>query len=96
MQNYLISWVFGVKRSFEQRSEANGYCRSNLAVAKDCFDDLVAEIRGNNSTIRYKDLIRYQNIVRDYIFDVKPIAEHLERQRNPNYLIFSGHRSHGV
>ncbi len=95
-KEYLVSWVFSTKQSFEKKSEADGYCRANLVVAKLCFDSLVNNIQGNHTKPQYKDLMRYHELVRDFIHDLKPIAEYLERQKNPTYTFFHGHKSYSV
>ena len=92
----MVAWVFGAKRSFAKKSEADGYCRANLVVAKQCFDRLVGEIRGSNARVRFADLMRYEKILRDYVFDLKPVAEYLERQKNADYVFFRGAKSYHV
>lgn len=93
---YLIEWCFGRSRIFQSESEVNAHCRVNLVVASACFNRLLAEIRGKNSRAKYKDAVRFKEIIRGYVFDLKPIAEYLEQKKDPNYVFLDGGRNYGV
>jgi len=95
-QSYLVGWVFGTKRTFNKKSEADGYCRANLLVANRCFKDLLVQMRGGRVKITSKSLQNYSEIVRSYVFDLKPVAEHLERQKDKDYVLFVGWQNYGV
>ena len=93
---YLVSWCFRKTRFFNRASELNAYCRVNLIVFDKCFDALLKGARGANSQITQSDFVRYNDIFSDYIFDIHLIAEHLEKQIDPNYIMFRGVKSRHV
>ncbi len=93
---YLINSCFGKTRTLNNKDEANAYCRTHLVVAIKSFDELLKELRGNNQSVSHSNLRRYSEVVRDYVYDLKPIAEHLEKRKDPNYVFFSGAKSYHI
>lgn len=95
-EQYLVDGCFGKARALEKLSEVNAYCRTHLTVAGRSFDELLKELRRTSHKISHTILKRYADIVTDYIFDLRGIAEHLERQKDPTYSFLRGEKNYGV
>jgi hypothetical protein len=57
---------------------------------------LLKDLRRPSQKISYTLLKRYTEIITDYLSDLKAIAEHLERQKHPDYTFFRGGKNYGV
>lgn len=95
-EKYLLDGCFAKSRIFKTDAEVNAYCRVHLYVAVLQFQALLKDMTDDNGKIPNKNIKRYATIIREYIFDLKDIAEHLERQKDKDYVFFSGSKSYGV
>jgi len=95
-EEYLVDRCFAKTRALKTPSEVNSYCRPHLAAAINSFDELLKTMRGKSQKVSHATLKRCADIVTDYIFDLKEIAEHLERQKDPKYSFFKGGKNYGV
>jgi hypothetical protein len=93
---YVISTAYGKPRALRKDSEIAAYCRVHLQLATRQFGILIDEIKGANGKVPIASLRRYSEIVRDYLFDLLPIAEFLERRKDDRYEFFRGGKSYGV
>jgi hypothetical protein len=93
---YLVSTCFEKPRVLKNDAEVNAYCRVHLAVAIKSLENLIKQIRGNNGKINHTSLRKYSEAIRDYLFDLRPLVEHLERRKDPSYEFFSGGKNYSV
>jgi hypothetical protein len=92
---YLAGICFGKIHALEGDAAVNAYCRVHLAIAADCFSELAAGLV-KRSARKSKGLKRNAEIIRNYLFDLKGIAEHLEQRKNPGYQFLSGAKNDNV
>lgn len=95
-EKYLVDGCFAKSRIFKADSEVNAYCRVHLYVAAKQFKALLKDMKDVDGGISNKTIRKYSTIIREYIFDLKGIAEHLEGQKDKSYEFFSGSKSYGV
>lgn len=93
---YIISTAYGKPRSLRKDSEVAAYCRVHLQLATKQFEILINGLKRKNGKVPIASLRRYSEIVSDYLFDLLPIAEFLERRKDANYEFFRGGKSYGV
>lgn len=93
---YLVSNCYNRFRWFATDAEASAYCRVNLYIATRQFEKLSKEMINAKGVITHQKLKQYKAIIRDYIFDLKPIAEHLERRKKKEYNFFTGQKNYGL
>jgi len=93
---YLVSTCFGKSRIFQKDCEAMAFCRAHLAIAVERFELLIKEMKGDQSSLSFQTLIRNKETIRDYLFDLKNIAEFLEKKKNPSYSFFEGWKAYGI
>jgi hypothetical protein len=91
--DYLVRTCFQKDPAPSNRAESNAYCRAHLSIAVEMFKLVVENLRAGKISIDVS-VVNRADIIRDYIFDVKVIAEYLERQKNPSYQFFIGGKSH--
>lgn len=92
---YLISECFK-HPGLEADSVITAYCRINLYIATRQFEKVTKEMMNTKGVITYQKLKKYKSTIRDYIFDLKPIVEYLERKKNINYNFFNGQKYYGL
>lgn len=95
-EQYLVSGCFSRTKTFKNSAESNAFCRAHLAVAAQEFEKLLQEMRGKNKNVSPSTFKQYSNIIRDYIFDLRTIVEHLEIQKDKNYSFFKGAKNYHV
>lgn len=93
---YLISGCFERPRNLRNSAEVNAYCKVHLVVAIQTFEKLLKQIRGEKSVLTQGSLQKYAEVIRDYLFDLRPLVETLERRRDPTYEFFGGGKNYGV
>ncbi|WP_428384406.1 hypothetical protein [Nevskia ramosa] len=93
---YLVSVAFQKPKRFGSDAEVAAYCRVHLCVAILQLEKVVTQMRQGKSTVSAHSLRRYKLLLRDYLHDLKPIAEYLERRKNKNYAFFEGAKFYGV
>lgn len=87
---YLLSSCFGRPRVLRTDAEVNAFCRAHLSLAIIEFEALLKIIRGKETTISYRKARQFKDHLWDYLFDLRPIAEHLEKKRDATYEFFNG------
>ena len=95
-EEYIVSTCYNHTGSFLSDTQSIAYCRINLFIAVQQFEKLVKEMRQDKAVISYNKLLQYKSTIRDYIFDLKPIVEHLERKKDKTYEFFSGQKYYGL
>src|SRR4051812_21340812 len=91
---YLTSEVFRKPGRFHQDVELVGNFRAHLEVALSQFERLAAELRRKTGAVTPFGLRLYGNVILEYLHDLRPIIERLERHRDPGYEFFSGERNY--
>ncbi len=86
---YLVSWVFRKPKAFNTHSEIAGYCRAHLVVALDQLKKLITKMRAGRPQVTEMQLRKYQPYLTDYLFDLRLIAQTLERRKDSTYEFFS-------
>lgn len=95
-EEYYISSVFGKPKILKTKSEIDAYCRSHLVIADRCFDKLLNTMKDGKGKITSNIAQQYRDVLVPYIFDLRPIAEYLEKQKDPNYVFLRGDGSSHV
>lgn len=93
---YIVATAYGKPRSLCKDVEVAAYCRVHLQLATQQFEKLIKELKGANGIVPMTNLRRFSEIVRDYLFDLLPIVEFLERRKDASYEFFRGGKSYGV
>lgn len=94
-EEFLIQHCFSRKSTFT-KNEARQFCRAHLIVADKLFDLLLSDMKGGGSVISRKEISKHKEIIKNYIFDLKMIAEWLERQKDPKYIFLNGQKTYGL
>lgn len=92
-EDYLVEKVFRKPRKFASTDDATAFARANLILADEWMKELVVEMKGASSRITYGALNKYQHVIQDGLFGMKPIIEHLERRKDPGYKFFEGRKN---
>ena len=95
-EKYKMQWVFRRPTNFGRKTDVLMYCRMHLIVALDQLKGLVNEMREGKSKVSAKAMRKYEPYLSDYIFDLRLIAQTLERHkdRNDSYLFFRGSKGY--
>lgn len=94
---YLASVCFRKEKDFSSEAEFLAFCRINLAVCLKQFENLTSGIYDETTKkISWKALKNNSSIIRDYLHDIRPIAEYIERKKDPTYSFFEGGKNYGV
>lgn len=94
--DYIVSTCYNRTGWFKSETQVAAYCRINLLIATQQFEKLAKEMGNDKGVISHPKFKQYESIIRDYIFDLKPIAEYLERKKDNNYQFFSGQKYYGL
>lgn len=95
-QNQLAEQVFRRSPMFKDDKAIIPYLRYQLRVALNELTDLDHEIRGqNNGSITFETILRYGNIIRDYLFDLREILVILQRNVT-GWSFFNGMKNSSV
>ncbi|KPA14933.1 hypothetical protein MHK_004860 [Candidatus Magnetomorum sp. HK-1] len=90
---FVIDCVYSDKL-LKTDDEIRSYCKVQLSLASYCFNKLRDIIINDQKSFNYYSIIKYKNIITDYIFDLKPIVEYLEQKEDPKYIFFSGGKNY--
>ncbi len=88
--SYLVGQVFQNVRTLQKESQLNQYLKTNLFIAVEAFDDLIALIERKEKAISARIVTKYHELIWEFIFDLKPFVELLERKKNKNFQFFRG------
>lgn len=95
-EDYLIEQCFSRKSVFKNQMEVNAYCRANLILANRFLEALLKEMKSGKKTVSFYKFLEFKEILRDFLFDLKAIAEALEIQKNHAYTFFQGRKNYGT
>lgn len=88
--------MYGKPRPLRKDVEIAAYCRVHLQIAVQQFEQLICTMKSNKGKVSNTVLRTYSETVRDYLFDLQPIVEFLERKKDGKYEFFRGRKSYGV
>ncbi|MBZ0244457.1 MAG: hypothetical protein K8H85_00775 [Cyclobacteriaceae bacterium] len=88
--SYLVGNIFRELRSLKDGPELKQYLKTNLCVAVDSFDQLVSQIELKEKVINQRVLTKYADLLREFVFDLKPFVELLERETDKKFIFFRG------
>jgi len=86
--DYLIGTVYKENVIFKTRNEYTQLCKAQVSLASITLKDLLVEIENTDLTCESAS-----KHITEYVFDLKPFVEELERRNNPNYNFFEGGKS---
>lgn len=92
--DYLIGAIFKLEVSYKTDSEVNQYCKSQLFIANSWLNSLINIIK-ENGNFNHASIIKHKHHITDYLFDIKPFIEYLERKSNKDYIFFDGGKYYG-
>lgn len=91
-EQYKSSVAFRRDSFFSSNAELKQFCRVSLFVAQEQVSRLIREIEKINCDELSLELINTTLV--DYIFDLKPVIEYLERAKTPDFVLFSGGKNY--
>ncbi|MCZ4303852.1 hypothetical protein O4G98_03825 [Zoogloeaceae bacterium G21618-S1] len=65
-----------------------------MIVAISQFERLIAEMKAGHTEVKAEKLRKFSPLVHDYLHDLRPIVEYLERRKDPDYEFFRGSKSY--
>lgn len=86
--SYLVGCIYR-DNSEIKAAEINAYVKAQFHVALKSFDNLIAHIEKQEDGLNSHTINKYADLIKDYIFDLKPFVEHLERTKNPEFELFT-------
>jgi hypothetical protein len=92
----LIPSIYRNKFVFSNETDFINYHRDTICIASTCFREVLERIYNGRSRINYNDIKPYQELIRAYIFDLKPHIEFLERKKDNNYQLFGGGKLYNI
>lgn len=94
--DYLVPVLFQKPRLFASETERVAYCKCHLLVAINQLENLLTIMRDGKNSISHTQFKKHKPLLRDYLFDLMPIVEHLERKKDPRYEFFRGVKAYGM
>ena len=91
--NYVIGVIFKNLNAINKPVEWNNFCKVSLSVANRKFQELV-QIIANEKDFKRKTILKYKDLIRDYVFDLKYFVEYFEQKSNSAYVFFRGGKSY--
>jgi len=92
--SYLIGQVFRNPRTFKTEPELHQYIKTNFFLAVEAFDDLIKLIDRKEKTINARIVSKYRELIWEFIFDLKPFVELLERRTDKTFQFFQGGKTY--
>lgn len=80
---------------FSTEIEYRQFCKVSLSLAESDLTSLLNSL-ANSTPPSEADTERLRNRLINYLFDLKPIVEHLERKKVPDYELFVGGKNYSV
>lgn len=96
LPGYLIGWLYSERKGFKNDSEGTSYCRAQLCVAEYCFGKIIAEINNLSTGESDHRIIQFKEMIRNFVHDIRPIVDYLEKRRDPAYSFFEGGKNYGT
>ncbi|KAB0671698.1 hypothetical protein F6V30_03725 [Oryzomonas sagensis] len=93
---YLVGWLHTKNRVLKTEAEASGFCRAHLCVAEYCFGKLLEEISKTPEGHSEERIKSFKNMIHEYLHDLRPIVEYLEKKQEPAYSFFGGGKFYGT
>lgn len=87
---YIIGAILKDERTLKNDSEINNFCKCSLSVANKYLKEVIGEIKKDNKKLTDKNVLKYSDLIREYLHDVKPFVEYFKRKKDPNYILFTG------
>ncbi|MGY2171537.1 hypothetical protein [Pseudomonas gingeri] len=92
---FLSEKIFSTKEYFKV-SDLRGYCKVHLKIGVSqlqvVFDEFKSCLEGDPERA-INIIMAYKGVFRDYLFDFKNFVEFLEREKNKDFVFFSGFKS---
>ncbi len=95
-QKYIVDQTFNTIGIVRNDADIMAHCRVHLAVATNQLKKIVIRMKGEASQISEESLKRYGDVLSDYAFDLMPIATHLGRKTDPDYVFMEGMKNRHV
>lgn len=93
--DYLIGAVYKENGVLNTDNEVRAYCKCQLSLAVHWFDRLLDDMCSRSGQIRKKQILSVGEHLHDFMHDIKPIIEFLERQHDPDFVFFNGGKAYG-
>src|SRR5690606_2760514 len=66
----------------------------SLTVANKYLKEVIAQLKKDNKKLSDKIVLKYSDLIHEYLHDIKPFVEYFKRQSDPNYVFFTGGKSY--
>ncbi|WP_160713138.1 hypothetical protein [Chitinophaga solisilvae] len=91
--DYVVGTIYKHQGKPKTKSESENYMKVSLCVGNHCFKLLVADLQKKDAGLKLTTITRHVDLIRSYLFDLKPFIEYFERKKNPNFVLFKGWKS---
>ncbi|MFZ4860786.1 hypothetical protein ACL9RF_01230 [Sphingobacterium sp. Mn56C] len=92
--SYVIGRIFKNTGLIRNQVEYNNFMKVSLSVANNKFNGLIKIIEGDDSKMKHSTIVKFSDLISNYIMDVKPFIEYFERKTNPEFILFKGWKSY--
>lgn len=91
---YVIGAVFKNQGKIKEGVESHNFAKITLSVANRKFKELMDVIKKKDPALKRSTILKYKDLITDYIYDVKPFVEYFKRKKEPDFFLFRGGKSY--
>ncbi|MBB5645915.1 hypothetical protein [Pedobacter cryoconitis] len=91
---YIIGTIFKNIGLIRKQVEYNNFMKASLSLANNKFNGLVKIIEGDDPKMKHNTIMKFSDLINDYIKDLKPFIEYFERKKKPDFILFNGWKSY--
>lgn len=92
--DYCLPLTLKSDETFNSKSELNSYAKYQVSIGLAWFRCLIEKIKDKNKKITSKMLINYGSYIRDFLHDISPLIEHIERKKEPGFVFLNGSKDY--
>lgn len=93
--NYLIGVLYKENGILKTDSEVRAFCKCQLTLAVHWFDELLDSLNSQPGAMRRERILKVGEHLHDFMHDVRPIIEYLERRHDSEFVFFEGGKAYG-
>jgi hypothetical protein len=72
------------------------YVKVNLFCAYKTFENIVATIETNKGGLKYHNIIKYRDLLYDFLHDINDFIFYIKRKTDPNYFFLTGGKAYST
>lgn len=91
---HLIGNVYREDAIADKHSEINAYCLCQICLAVHWYEKLVEELVQEKKPLHRKQFLRVADQIHNFLHDVRPYIEYLERKTDSEFEFFRGGKSY--